>query len=90
MGSPILKRDILFEKRVRISENLNVIKDQQGKCQDQRIDPDSRPCKKYLFEVTSAYAKSHYGFASYGCGFCQTAVPCEAGIPRGLSEEVKI
>jgi hypothetical protein len=44
-------------------------------------------CKKYLFEVAAEYAKSHYGFASYGCGFCQTGVPCEAGIPRGLASE---
>jgi epoxyqueuosine reductase len=42
-------------------------------------------CKKYLFEIAAEYAKNHYGFSSYGCGFCQTAVPCEAGIPRGLS-----
>jgi hypothetical protein len=48
---------------------------------------DKDACKKYLFEVAAEYAKSHYGFNSYGCGFCQTAVPCEAGIPRGLSSK---
>jgi len=42
-------------------------------------------CKNYLFEVTAAYALKHYGFSSYGCGLCQTAVPCESGIPPGLS-----
>jgi len=41
-------------------------------------------CRKYLFEIAAEYAKSHFGFSSYGCGFCQTAVPCEAGIPKGL------
>lgn len=46
---------------------------------------DKDACKKYLFEVCAEYAKDNYGFASYGCGFCQTGVPCEAGIPRGLS-----
>jgi len=46
---------------------------------------DKDVCRKYLFDTAAEYAKSHYGFSSYGCGFCQTAVPCEAGIPRGLS-----
>lgn len=46
---------------------------------------DKDACKKYLFEVCAEYAKDNYGFASYGCGFCQTGVPCEAGIPRGLA-----
>jgi epoxyqueuosine reductase QueG len=41
-------------------------------------------CKKFLFEIAAVYAKNHFGFSSYGCGFCQTAVPCEAGIPRSL------
>ncbi|MCK9196100.1 MAG: epoxyqueuosine reductase [Syntrophales bacterium] len=41
-------------------------------------------CRKYLFEIAAEYSKSHFGFSSYGCGFCQTAVPCEAGIPKGL------
>ena len=45
---------------------------------------DKDVCKKYLFEIAAEYAKSNYGFNSYGCGFCQTAVPCEAGIPVAL------
>jgi epoxyqueuosine reductase QueG len=45
---------------------------------------DKNACKKYLFEITSEYAKKNYGFNSYGCGLCQTAVPCESGIPGGL------
>ncbi len=48
---------------------------------------DKDACKKYLFEVLAEYSKSSYGFASYGCGFCQTGVPCEAGIPRGLASQ---
>lgn len=47
---------------------------------------DKDACKKYLFEVCAEYAKSNYGFNSYGCGFCQTGVPCAAGIPRGLAK----
>lgn len=27
------------------------------------------------------YVKTHYGFDGYGCGLCQTGVPCESGIP---------
>jgi epoxyqueuosine reductase len=50
---------------------------------------DKDACRKYLFETAAEYAKSHYGFSSYGCGFCQTAVPCEAGIPRGLLYHVR-
>lgn len=46
---------------------------------------DKDACKKYLFEILAEYSKSHYGFSSYGCGFCQTGVPCEASIPRGLA-----
>lgn len=40
-------------------------------------------CKNYLFSVTAVYAQRHFGFSSYGCGLCQTAVPCESGIPPG-------
>jgi len=25
--------------------------------------------------------RENYGFAGYGCGLCQTGVPCEAKIP---------
>lgn len=46
---------------------------------------DKDLCKKYLFEIAAEYSKSHFGFSSYGCGFCQTAVPCEGRIPRGLA-----
>jgi epoxyqueuosine reductase QueG len=27
------------------------------------------------------YVRTHYGFDGYGCGLCQTGVPCESGIP---------
>jgi epoxyqueuosine reductase len=30
------------------------------------------------------YVKETYGFDGYGCGLCQTGVPCESGIPEGL------
>ncbi|MCF8111091.1 MAG: epoxyqueuosine reductase [Desulfobacteraceae bacterium] len=42
---------------------------------------DKVKCKKFLREVTAPYVKENFGFDGYGCGLCQTGVPCEAGIP---------
>ncbi len=42
---------------------------------------DKTRCREYLFETLAAYAKSRYGIESYGCGLCQTRVPCESRIP---------
>ncbi len=30
---------------------------------------------------TRAHVKATYGFDGYGCGLCQTGVPCESGVP---------
>lgn len=38
-------------------------------------------CKDHLFPVTSSYVKQNFGFDGYGCGLCQTGVPCESKIP---------
>ncbi len=45
---------------------------------------DKRLCRLYV-GMTRQYVERHYGFAGYGCGFCQTAVPCESGIPEELA-----
>jgi len=37
-------------------------------------------CKAHLDE-TWDYVEENYGFKGYGCGLCQTAVPCESKIP---------
>jgi len=42
---------------------------------------DKDRCRKFLFEIVTAYTKSSFGFESYSCGLCQTQVPCESGIP---------
>jgi hypothetical protein len=42
---------------------------------------DKAKCKAFLFETVAPYAKSQLGIESYGCGLCQTGVPCESGIP---------
>ena len=44
---------------------------------------DKRKCREYV-STTRQYVEEHYGFKGYGCGLCQTGVPCESGIPAGL------
>ena len=39
-------------------------------------------CIEYVISVTAPFVKEHFGFDSYGCGLCQTKVPCESGIPN--------
>ena len=41
---------------------------------------DKVRCKDHLGR-TRTYVPEHYGFKGYGCGLCQTGVPCESGIP---------
>jgi len=42
---------------------------------------DKIKCRNHLRPVTEDYVKTHYGFDGYGCGLCQTKVPCESKIP---------
>lgn len=42
---------------------------------------DKRKCEKHLRPTIRDYVREHYGFDGYGCGLCQTAVPCEDKIP---------
>jgi epoxyqueuosine reductase QueG len=41
---------------------------------------DKEKCRQYLGR-TRTYVRQAYGFEGYGCGLCQTGVPCEGGIP---------
>jgi epoxyqueuosine reductase len=41
---------------------------------------DIAACTKQC-AISSKYAETHFGFHGYGCGFCQTGVPCESRIP---------
>lgn len=43
---------------------------------------DKEKCYKHLFPLTKDYVTSNYGFDGYGCGLCQTGVPCESQIPN--------
>jgi epoxyqueuosine reductase len=42
---------------------------------------DKNKCRSYMHPGTEVYIKSHFGFDGYGCGLCQTGVPCESKIP---------
>ena len=42
---------------------------------------DKIKCHRHTLIKSAEYVKSHYGFDGYGCGLCQTGVPCESGIP---------
>jgi epoxyqueuosine reductase QueG len=42
---------------------------------------DKTKCLNYLEKVTSEYVRSRFGLETHVCGLCQTAVPCESGIP---------
>jgi len=42
---------------------------------------DKIKCRQHIRPTTADYVKSHYGFDGYGCGLCQTKVPCESKIP---------
>jgi ferredoxin len=42
---------------------------------------DKNKCWDYLREVTAPYGRERFGIEAYGCGLCQTGVPCESRIP---------
>ncbi len=44
---------------------------------------DKVACIRHM-DVAEGYVKQQYGFEGYGCGLCQTGVPCESGIPEKL------
>lgn len=43
-------------------------------------------CREYV-DMTRQYVRTNYNFEGYGCGLCQTGVPCESGIPEGIDLE---
>ncbi len=42
---------------------------------------DKDACSRHLEPVTAEFVQREYGFRGYGCGLCQTGVPCESRIP---------
>jgi epoxyqueuosine reductase QueG len=43
---------------------------------------DKLPCRHHIHDVCAAYVEQSWNLKGYGCGLCQTGVPCESGIPR--------
>jgi hypothetical protein len=48
---------------------------------------DKDVCATHLKPVSEEFVEREYGFAGYGCGLCQTGVPCESGIPAPLRDQ---
>ncbi len=42
---------------------------------------DKKKCRSHIRPVTEDYVKANFGFDGYGCGLCQTGVPCESKVP---------
>jgi epoxyqueuosine reductase len=42
---------------------------------------DKKKCREYVEGPVARHARNAYGVEAYGCGLCQTNVPCESGIP---------
>ncbi|MCG6536913.1 MAG: hypothetical protein L7F78_19955 [Syntrophales bacterium LBB04] len=42
---------------------------------------DKRKCYESMHPMIDEFVRSHFGFKGYGCGFCQTGVPCESRNP---------
>jgi epoxyqueuosine reductase len=42
---------------------------------------DKIKCREHIHKTAADYVKEHYGFDGFGCGLCQTGVPCESVIP---------
>jgi epoxyqueuosine reductase len=42
---------------------------------------DKEKCRNHIRPMTEDYVKANFDFDGYGCGLCQTGVPCESKIP---------
>jgi epoxyqueuosine reductase len=42
---------------------------------------NKKKCRDYVEGPIFQHARDTYGIEAYGCGLCQTKVPCESGIP---------
>ena len=45
---------------------------------------DKKICRAFIRGGAVEQCRDLFGLKGYSCGFCQTAVPCESGIPAGL------
>ncbi|MCP4715507.1 MAG: 4Fe-4S ferredoxin [Deltaproteobacteria bacterium] len=66
-----------------------------GKCQScikrcpvgaiSKLGHDKRRCSDYVLKKMLYYTKKRFNLPVYSCGLCQVAVPCESGIPAGIT-----
>ncbi len=55
------------------------------RCPAGSVDPhgrDKSACLHRLRVVGEEYVRERFGLDGYGCGLCQTGVPCESGLPQ--------
>lgn len=45
---------------------------------------DKEKCWDHAGGTCAQFVKKNYGLDGYGCGLCQTGVPCESGIPKKI------
>ncbi len=93
-GSIVVKIDLPADKRPYTDKNaycLYFVKGTCGLCIKRcpagalsEQGHDKPPCRAFLRGYSTDYNREHFGLDGYGCGMCQTAVPCESGIPAGL------
>jgi epoxyqueuosine reductase len=50
---------------------------------------DKVKCWDHAGVTCAQFVKENYGFAGYGCGLCQTGVPCESGIPKKILKSLE-
>ena len=53
------------------------------------IGHDKKKCWNHAGVTCAEFVKENYGFDGYGCGLCQTGVPCESGIPEKILKSNK-
>jgi epoxyqueuosine reductase QueG len=92
-GSVIAKIQILPTPRPYTNHNAYCLYYAKGTCGQciQRCPANAisknghnkKRCSLYL-RTTRVYVRTQYHFQGYGCGLCQTGVPCESGIPEEL------
>ena len=46
-------------------------------------------CRAHLRGACAEYVKENYGLDGFGCGLCQTGVPCESGIPKKIMKSMQ-
>ena len=49
---------------------------------------DKKTCMEHTAGTCGKYVKEKWDFDGYGCGLCQTAVPCESGIPKLILKKI--